>query len=114
MDTFLLLLFIFFFVLPVVRLAYAMYKVRKQVRDTMNGMYNAQQKRDAANQQQQRKAGWSTPDARAKKIGEDVGDYVAFEELPTDSASAKTESGRVNSNIATESQIIDADWEDVK
>lgn len=113
MGTFLLLLFIFFFVVPVVRVAYTVYKVRKKMRDAMNGIYGAQQNQNSGGRQQ-RKAGWSTPDARAKKIGKDVGDYVAFEDLPAESGAGNTASTSERNGIATEQQITDADWEDLK
>lgn len=68
MGTFLLLLFIIFFVVPVVRVAYTVYKVRSKMRDAMKGMYGAQQP-DAGSNRQTRKGGWSAPGKHRKKSG---------------------------------------------
>lgn len=110
MGTFLLLLFIIFFVVPVVRIAYSVYKVRSKMRDAMKGMYGAQQP-DAGSNRQTRKGGWSAPGEHRKKIGKDVGEYVKFEELPASPASDTSQSPR---HTDYEPQITDADWEDIK
>lgn len=110
MGTFLLLLFIIFFVVPVVRIAYTVYKVRSKMRDAMKGMYGAQQP-DAGSNRQTRKGGWSAPGEPRKKIGKDVGEYVKFEELP---AIADTDTSESRSHTDYEPQITDADWEDIK
>lgn len=110
MGTFLLLLFIIFFVVPVVRVAYTVYKVRSKMRDAMKGMYGAQQP-DAGSNRQTRKGGWSAPGEHRKKIGKDVGEYVKFEELPASPSSGTSQSAR---HTDYEPQITDADWEDIK
>lgn len=110
MGTFLLLLFIIFFVVPVVRVAYTVYKVRSKMRDAMKGMYGAQQP-DAGSNRQTRKGGWSAPGKHRKKIGKDVGEYVKFEELPASPASDTSQALRHTDH---EPQITDADWEDIK
>lgn len=110
MGTFLLLLFIIFFVVPVVRVAYTVYKVRSKMRDAMKGMYGAQQP-DAGSNRQTRKGGWSAPGEHRKKIGKDVGEYVKFEELPASPSSGTSQSPR---HTDYEPQITDADWEDIK
>lgn len=111
MGTFLLLLFIIFFVVPVVRIAYTVYKVRSKMRDAMKGMYGTQQPDTGSDTRRARKGGWSAPGEHRKKIGKDVGEYVKFEELPAVSASDTTESRR---HTDCEPQITDADWEDIK
>lgn len=110
MGTFLLLLFIIFFVVPVVRVAYTVYKVRSKMRDAMKGMYGAQQP-DAGSNRQTRKGGWSAPGEHRKKIGKDVGEYVKFEELP---ASPAFDTSQAPRHTDYEPQITDADWEDIK
>lgn len=110
MGTFLLLLFIIFFVVPVVRVAYTVYKVRSKMRDAMKGMYGAQQP-DAGSNRQTRKGGWSAPGKHRKKIGKDVGEYVKFEDLPASPASDTSQNPRHTDH---EPQITDADWEDIK
>lgn len=111
MGTFLLLLFIIFFVVPVVRVAYTVYKVRSKMRDAMKGMYGAQQSDAGSDTRQTRKGGWSAPGEHRKKIGKDVGEYVKFEELP---ASPASDTSQAPHHTAYEPQITDADWEDIK
>lgn len=111
MGTFLLLLFIIFFVVPVVRIAYSVYKVRSKMRDAMRGMYGAQPDAERRNARQERKGGWSAPGEHRKKIGKDVGEYVKFEELPASPSSGTSQSAR---HTDYEPQITDADWEDIK
>lgn len=111
MGTFLLLLFIIFFVVPMVRIAYTVYKVRSKMRDAMKGMYGAQQPDAGSDTRRARKGGWSAPGEHRKKIGKDVGEYVKFEELPSSPASDTSQTPR---HTAYEPQITDADWEDIK
>ncbi len=44
MGTLLLIFFIFFIVIPIVRIAVAAYTVRRKMRDAMRQMYDAQQR----------------------------------------------------------------------
>ncbi len=115
MGTLLLIFFIFFIVIPIVRIAVAAYTVRRKMRDAMRQMYDAQQRAQRGPQTQQRKAGWSSPGERGKKIGKDVGEYVKFEELPAD-ASAEASSGAFRRPEAGgyEPQVTDVEWEDIK
>ena len=69
MGTLLLIFFIFFIVIPIVRIAVAAYTVRRKMRDAMRQMYDAQQRAQRGPQTQQRKAGWSSPGERGKKSG---------------------------------------------
>lgn len=112
MGTFLLLVFIFFIVIPGLRIAFTLYKMRRKVRDAMEQMYGAQQQASGHGAQQKRKAGWSAPGKPRKKIGKDVGEYVRFEELPATTSSDAT--GTEHPYTGTEPQITDADWEDIK
>lgn len=113
MGTFLLLLFIFFIVIPALRIAYALFNVRRKMRDTMRQMYDAQQQASGQGTQQKRKAGWSAPGQPRKKIGKDVGEYVRFEEIPA-APTAGTDDGTGRRFAGSEPQITDADWEDIK
>ena len=63
----------------------------------------------------QRKAGWSAPAAKPKKIGKDVGEYVAYENITVSetTTSTTTDSGG-STTVYTESRITDVEWEDVK
>lgn len=113
MGTFLFLLFIFFIVIPFVRLVYRVYRVRKTFNDTMHRMYNQQQE-GAARDAHQRKAGWDKPVAKRKKIGDDIGEYVKFEEITVIETNETVEKDTTDRGAySTESQITDADWEDI-
>lgn len=111
MGNFLLILFIIFFVIPLIRVVYTVYRVRKRMRDAMRGMYDAA--RQPASEQQPRKAGWSRTAVRRKKIGDDVGEYVKFEELQV-SAGVETDNRCAEVPYDSEPQVSDADWEDIK
>lgn len=115
MGTFLLLLFIFFFVIPLVRGVYTVYVMRKKMRDAMNSMYEAQQAQARSREPQQRRAGWTaSPVRRRKKIDPAVGEYVKFEEITVVTAETRSESDSSRRNFTPEPQVSDADWEDVK
>lgn len=110
MGMFFLLLFIIFFVIPLLRVGYTVYTVRKKMRDAMRGMNEAQQQ---GARPEPRKGGWSAAEVRRKKIGRDVGEYVKFEELPAlHGTDVKNRAGNVPGG--SEPQVSDADWEDIK
>lgn len=114
MGTVLFLLFIFFIVIPFVRLVYRVYRVRKTFTDTMHRMYNQQQE-GAPHDAYQRKAGWDKPTGKRKKIGDDVGEYVKFEEITVVETEERSENdSKEFGEFRPESQITDADWEDIK
>lgn len=113
MGAFFLLLFIFFFVIPLLRVGVAVYKVRRRMRDMVNGAYGA--RANGAPADKPRKAGWSAPRQHRKKIGADVGEYVKYEELTV--MSSETADGGSSTRVehfTAESQVVDADWEDIK
>lgn len=87
------------------------HKARRAMRDAMRGMYEAQQgHREEA---RERKAGWTAPAVRRKKIEKNVGEYVKFEELPADPMHPDDGATRVT-YTRTEVQITDVEWEDIK
>lgn len=113
MGTFLLLLFIFFFVIPLVRGVYTVYVMRKKMRDAVNSMYGRQEGTPRS-EPQSRKAGWTSPGRRKKKIGNDVGEYVKFEEITVVTTQTHSEKAPDKGSVTVESQITDAEWEDIK
>lgn len=118
MGRLLLILFIVFVIIPVVRLLWTVYKARRQARDFFNN-YQRQ-----AGEAYARQYGGGDSDSydrgryseprryrrrSGKKIGRDVGEYVSFEELPpqTDRCYVPPR------HVAAEDQITDVEWEDV-
>lgn len=61
-----------------------------------------------------RKAGWTKPRIKKKKIPADTGEYVKFTEITT-SQSETTTTGAAGSSttFTTEQQITDVEWEDI-
>lgn len=104
-----LLLLLFIFVIwPLIRVAIAVNRVKKNARQAYEAMYGQQAERP-----RQRKAGWSTPEtAKKKKIDRNVGDYVAYEELPAEPATGNG-TRQTPRQGSTEQQIVDADWEEI-
>ena len=114
MGTFLLIIFVVFFVIPLLRVVTTVYKARRTMRDAMRSMYEAQQgQRAQGAEPHRRKAGWTSPIMRRKKITKDVGEYVKFEELPADPDTPADGYTRAT-YTRTESQITDVEWEDIK
>ncbi len=111
MGYFLLILFIVFFVVPFFRIVLTVHKARRTMRDAMRGMYGGAQQGQPA-KERERKAGWTAPVVRRKKIEKDVGEYVKFEELPADPA--HPDGATRVTYTRTEVQITDVEWEDIK
>ncbi|MDE5930101.1 MAG: DUF4834 family protein [Muribaculaceae bacterium] len=129
MGKLLLILFIVFIVIPIVRVLWKLYLLRRNAMDfqrraremfeqQFGGSYGGNgygssfygsETYDTDTEPRR-----SEPRRRrrfyGKKIGADVGEYVSFEELPprADSNTARP------SGFRTEEQIEDADWEDIR
>ncbi len=113
--TFIITLILIFIIWPVIKAAWHIYRLQNQAKQMFSQAANSQQsahRRDT----QQRKAGWSTPvNRKEKKIGRDVGEYVAYETIAisettsTDSATSENQAY----GTSTESRISDADWEEI-
>lgn len=109
MGTFLFLLFVFFIVIPVVRVVITIWRARRQTRRFFDQFRNATG--TGPSSQTGRKEAPRQPKTK-KKIDPSVGEYVAFEEIKTES----TTTDRQNTTTYTEveQQIVDVDWEDIK
>ena len=109
MGELLLILFIIFFVIPVVRVALTIRRMRKQARRAYEEAFRrASGGATTGGGQSERRSGWAPKPGRKKKIDASVGEYVVFEEV-----AAERETVVATDNVS-ESQITDADWEDVK
>lgn len=110
MTTFFLLLILFFIIYPMLRALWAGFKLHRNWRKATEGFRDAY-RRAAGSQPQQ-------PKPKKKKIDPNVGEYVAFEEIKTETtAYSSTETsadGTTTTEIKVESQIEDAVWEDIK
>ncbi len=106
MGTFLLLLIIFFVIIPLVRVGWRVWQFQSRVRHVQREM------RRAAEAAAGRGRGDADPRSprRRKKIDPTVGEYVAFEEVVVTDTTATA----APDTVATEPQVEDADWEDVR
>lgn len=101
MGTFLLLLILFFVVMPLVRGMLALYRARRAARK-----YFEQFRRNAGNQQQNT---GPQPRKARKKINPEDGEFVSFEEIP-----GKNDSdNKKQTKVTVEQQIVDVEWEDL-
>lgn len=124
MGDFLLILFIVFVVIPVVRVLWALFKakrkydhIRRQAREAFRQQYGGSQTRNpfggfpfGSDNGGYSESAQKTQRRRGKKIPKDVGEYVNFEELPplTDRCDLPPR------HVRTEEQIVDAEWEDIR
>ena len=109
MGAFLLFLLIFFIVIPLAKSVWAIYRQMRQVRSFMNdpaGYYT----RTAAGKQKKRKQEQQKKTQR-KVFTKDVGEYVDFEEIRSDSPQQNSTSGEVK--YKKEEQVTDIKWEDL-
>ncbi len=111
MATILFLLLFFFVLLPLGRVAWAVWRQYSLLRKHMR-------QADAFGQAF-RDAGCRAPrdekPARKKKIARDVGEYVAFEEMSvyTRSETTTTDTDGRTTRTVVESQVEDAEWEEI-
>jgi len=110
MGTFILLLFIFFIVIPLAKVLWKAYLLHRQWNKATQGM------RDAFNQTRQQasqsKSSYRRRDKK-KKIDPNVGEYVAFEEIACNTT-AQTAEPQDDAKLRSEPQVEDAVWEDIK
>lgn len=102
-GTFLLLLLIFFVVIPLCKIGWRVWNLHRQWQRATQGMRDAY----AAAQNAAKKA---AKPKKKKKIDPSVGEYVAFEEVKTTATYTSTSTG---TTFRAESQIEDAVWEEI-
>lgn len=111
--SFIFSLIFFFFLFYVLRGLLALWRTKRQVQDFFR------QAGQAAGFQQQaarseRKAGWTAPLRRRKKIDPQVGEYVEFTETVIVSTDSEPKADSGHTRPADESQVTDAQWEEIR
>ncbi|MBD5366882.1 MAG: DUF4834 family protein [Bacteroides sp.] len=88
------------------------HRVRSQMRDIQDQMYGGTAG-NTRQQQRRRKSGWSAPITRKrKKIDPQVGEYVKFEEIATETT-VTDDKGDSTTTYKVEQQVTDIEWEDL-
>lgn len=105
----LLVLLGYFIIWPVVRTLFKINAARKRYADMMNNMGAA------GRQERSRKAGWSgRTRSQRKKISDDTGEYVAFEDIRVTNVGSSADSDAHAASFEREQQIEDAEWEEIR
>lgn len=108
-STLLLLLFLFFIVIPLVRVTWFLYKARRQARRFFDSMSSGASGKGRRSSEPERPV-------HRKKIDPSVGEYIDFEEVTVTKTSTTTDaSGKTTTTTSTvtESQITDVEWEEI-
>lgn len=98
-----------------IRMFLAVNRARNQARDFFNQFGNA----SGRERTREREAGWSAPAARKrKKIDPEIGEYVAYEDVPADSSHNRRTAAENPLNASAhrenhEPQVTDVEWEDL-
>lgn len=112
MLLFILLLIVIFVLWPVIRVAYTIYRLRRQAREAFR---QATGNADAYQQPRRNKAGWSRAAKSHKKVIDPTeGEYVDWEKITVTETSTTTESTETGSRTVTEQQVTDVEWEDIR
>lgn len=107
-----LFLFVYFIVIPMVRLFMRVRRGRQQFNDIFSAFGGNPSARTSA-QSGGRPGGWNTPPGRKKKFSREEGEYVEFEEVETASCSYNPGTGQTETRYTVEQQITDVEWEDL-
>lgn len=111
MGTFFLLLFIFFIVIPLCRVGWRAWQLHRQWRRATDDLRNAF---GGGNPRSRSTAQPPRPARKNKKIDPAVGEYVAFEEIHSETTTQTTSTDGAKTTFRAESQIEDAVWEEIK
>lgn len=110
MLEFLLFFLLIFIGVPLIKIIWRVWQLRRAYRNAqrqMNDLFNG--RRPGADNGRRQAAS----SARSKKkIDPDVGEYVSFEEIKTTDAKATAEDDKTT--VRVESQVEDAVWEDIR
>lgn len=110
MATFLLLLLIFFVIIPLCKLAWRVWTFRRRYTDMQRRMADAMRGAAASG------AGRAPrkPQRRKKKIDPAVGEYVTFEEVHSETSQVRDDSDGTTVSFKAEEQIEEAVWEEIR
>lgn len=114
----LLILFLYFVLRPIIKVAMTYRKMRRGDFSFINDIFGtpgAQQPGREADGSH--KAGWTKPVRKKKKISPDTGEYVKFTEVTTtreQTSEASSSDAGTTTQSAYEQQITDVEWEDIK
>lgn len=113
MGTLIFALIFIFIIWPAIKFFWRLYTMQRQARQMFAQMNSTRQQTAG---QEQRKAGWSRPaDNKRKKIDRDTGEYVNYENISVTESSFSSSSSETDyTEVRAESQISDAEWEDIK
>lgn len=103
----LLILFILFFVWPLLRVVFAVRRAQKQARKAYEEAFGR------GRQQGNRE---SVSPEKEKIFDRNIGEYVEFEEIECSQSSETAPDGetKYGKNVKIERQVVDAEWEDIK
>lgn len=122
--TFILFLILLFFAVPyIVRLLLRLFSwyIRRKVAHQQQQAYEQMYERARQQQREQRRGGWTGQSAssssyshrgQGKRIDPSVGEYVDYEDIECSTRS--TDDTNTETSFTAESQIVDAEWEDIK
>lgn len=118
MGTFLLLLFIFFIVIPLVRVMWTVSSMRRKARKAMEQMADRQKREARRRESERRPGGWSSARPTEKIFSKSDGEYVEFEEVSVTVDSERAAADvpphrRMRKGASMEQRIIDVEWEDI-
>ena len=109
LGTLLLILIIFFLVLPLFKVGLKIYGFQKKAKDAFS-QYNRQQQKQAEEYESQQRR------QQRRQRRKSMGEYVDFEEITgsTHSAAPRQASSKKPSSHHNEPLISDAEWEEIK
>lgn len=114
MSTLLFLLLFFFVLLPLGRIGWAMWRQYRLIKRHMRQAEEFRQAFEGAAGRGGSRREEPQPAPRKKKIAEDVGEYVAFEEVRVYNSESDVTTEADTTQVRAEAQVEDADWEEIK
>lgn len=85
----------------------------RYVRKKASSFENQQRRYREEYMRQNRQAGWSSEPRTKKKITRDMGEYIEFEELTTETETHSPDGDTTKKEFTAESQITDVKWEEI-
>ena len=110
MGKILILLFIFFIIIPLFRIGIALYKAQRKATKAFSQFHEEQQRQAQEFQSQQKKE-------KQRQRRQQMGEYVDFEEVSdvnNNKPTSQQSSTHKKARYKNEPLISDAEWEDIK